>query len=335
MLSTQSIQLRSPLVSATMMEPFRDQVPEHRTSQSLSDREDFVPLLNGSSGKTTFKVKDSRRCKIICRYRWAFVMAAFMALVILSELVRLVLYNDNNSNTNTNNNSPERDPASSNPHAHMASLEHRPQALSPVVGSATMTTQKSQSPHKEEWTEDECTTWPINEDGHWNTTTTNPEPKIMLDSHAPPGGWKKPPGIKVVAVIFYGRRRDVDILDCYLQQNLVHNGGYLDEVRFFEHTANQQDLEYLRRLTTEVKGYKSVDSYNCDYSCMWARLIEDNTIYIKIDDDIVSLLNRIRITRKRTNNTRIASSTSTMMPSPSSSTHASRSNTRSPSQPIL
>lgn len=208
-------------------------------------------------------------------------MAAFMALIILSEVVRLVLYSNSNSN-----NPPKKDPASSNPHAHMANLEHRPQAPTPVVASAK--TQESQSPHKEEWTEDECTTWPVDDDGLWNATTTNSESKIKLDSHAPPGGWKKPPGIKVVAVIFYGRRRDVDILDCYLQQNLVNNGGYFDEVRFFEHTVNHQDLEYLRRLTSEVQGYRTVDPYICDYSCMWAKLVEDDTIYIKIDDDVVS-----------------------------------------------
>ncbi|OTA62769.1 hypothetical protein K449DRAFT_433684 [Hypoxylon sp. EC38] len=34
-----------------------------------------------------------------------------------------------------------------------------------------------------------------------------------------------------------GRKRNVDILDCYLRQNLVSNGGYLDEVSLCAHLA--------------------------------------------------------------------------------------------------
>lgn len=39
-----------------------------------------------------------------------------------------------------------------------------------------------------------------------------------------------PSSTKVVALVFFGRRLYVDLLDCYLRQNLKVNGGLLDEV---------------------------------------------------------------------------------------------------------
>jgi len=54
----------------------------------------------------------------------------------------------------------------------------------------------------------------------------------------PAGGWEKPSGVCIVGVIFYGWRRNVDIIDCYLEQNLAENRDYLDEVRFLLHTNN-------------------------------------------------------------------------------------------------
>jgi hypothetical protein len=42
----------------------------------------------------------------------------------------------------------------------------------------------------------------------------------------------KPEGLKVIALVFFGRVDRISILDCYLRQNLVLNGGWLDEVIF-------------------------------------------------------------------------------------------------------
>lgn len=140
-----------------------------------------------------------------------------------------------------------------------------------------------------------CTTWPVDEDGSYNRSAGHGKhrDKLRLDSHAPVGGWKKPQGIRIVGVIFYGRRRNVDILDCYLQQNLASHGGYLDEVRFLVHTTNQADLDFLDQLVPRTGGYQIVHfSETCqgqNYSCLWESLVEDDTIYIKIDDDIAYL----------------------------------------------
>ncbi|KAH9993913.1 hypothetical protein F4779DRAFT_608400 [Xylariaceae sp. FL0662B] len=134
-----------------------------------------------------------------------------------------------------------------------------------------------------------CTTWPVAADGayksqaHYNSS-------LALRSYGPKGGWKKPAGIKIVALVFYGRKRTVDFLDCYLQQNLAANGGYLDEVQFMVHTEDEDDLKYLDGLVKQRKHYHTVQARVCDdgmYGCIWDSAVDDETIYIKIDDDIV------------------------------------------------
>ncbi|KAI1496971.1 hypothetical protein F5X99DRAFT_424011 [Biscogniauxia marginata] len=147
----------------------------------------------------------------------------------------------------------------------------------------------SQSPEiKAPSVSEECTTWPVhgNETYKFRQTQRN----STLQSFAPRGGWKKPAGINVKALIFYGRRRTVDFLDCYLTRNLVDNGGYLDEVWFMLHTDNQEDLAYLDRLVSQRRRYRIVNPGECQgssYGCIWDPVVEDDTIYIKIDDDIV------------------------------------------------
>lgn len=137
----------------------------------------------------------------------------------------------------------------------------------------------------------QCTTWPVV--GSKDNYKSGPhKSNLALQSFAPPGGWKKPDGIAVKALIFYGRKRTVDFLDCYLQQNLAVNGGYLDEVWFMVHTKTDEDLVYLNELIERRRPqYKVVVPGDCEgfnFACMWNPVVEDDTIFIKIDDDIVS-----------------------------------------------
>ncbi|KAI1135437.1 hypothetical protein F5Y05DRAFT_421396 [Hypoxylon sp. FL0543] len=141
-------------------------------------------------------------------------------------------------------------------------------------------------PSKEKY----CTTWPVDAEGEYNLQKVDRTRKYKLDSIAPKGGWKKPKGIKVVGMVFYGRKRYVDLLDCYLQQNLASNGGYLDEVWIMAHTKNEDDIAWAEDLVRRIPEYKIVGKDVCvgkTYSCMWNYAVEDKTIYIKIDDDIV------------------------------------------------
>ncbi|KAH7038236.1 uncharacterized protein B0I36DRAFT_359824 [Microdochium trichocladiopsis] len=138
---------------------------------------------------------------------------------------------------------------------------------------------------------DFCTTWPVDEMGGYKPKAIHGDQRHKLSSHAPAGGWKKPTGFKIIAMVFYGRKRNVDILDCYLRQNLASNGGYLDEIRFMVKTTNEDDIEWLRAFVKTVEGYKYQDLDLCTtqqgYGCIWEYADEDDTLYIKIDDDIL------------------------------------------------
>lgn len=142
----------------------------------------------------------------------------------------------------------------------------------------------------------------------------NANPKItQLDRHIQEikqiAEWTPPPGMKVVALIFYGRRRFVSILDCYLkvrtpnalkfcakctadtkmQRNLAVNGGLLDEVVFVAKTEVQEDLDFLDELLASEPKYYSVHRVNStggDYSKMYS-VCERGNVYVKIDDDIL------------------------------------------------
>ncbi|KAI1318872.1 hypothetical protein F5Y16DRAFT_111832 [Xylariaceae sp. FL0255] len=137
-----------------------------------------------------------------------------------------------------------------------------------------------------------CTTWPVGENGVYEPkrTSKTAADSLKLQSFAPRGGWTKPANVTVKGLIFYGRMRTVDILDCHLQQNLAANGGMLDEVWFLLHTDNQGDLKWLKELVEKRPQYKIIKSGDCvgfNYGCIWDPIIENDTIYVKIDDDIV------------------------------------------------
>ncbi|KAI0875306.1 hypothetical protein GGS24DRAFT_515627 [Hypoxylon argillaceum] len=137
-----------------------------------------------------------------------------------------------------------------------------------------------------------CTTWPVDKDGNYDLSAHDRSSQVEPYSIAPQGGWKKPEGVKIVAMVFFGRKRYVDILDCYLQQNLASNGGYLDEVWFMMHTKEKEDIEWLKRLVINNQDYKIIGQEDCSannfkYGCLWKFATGDNTIYIKLDDDII------------------------------------------------
>ncbi|KAF5016533.1 hypothetical protein F66182_11758, partial [Fusarium sp. NRRL 66182] len=99
----------------------------------------------------------------------------------------------------------------------------------------------------------------------------------------------KPEGLRVVGIIFYGRRDRSSILECYLRQNLVSSGGWLDEVIFAANTDNKEDLAWLDRVANASGGdYKVVRMEEKGYGNVYeASFKERNTIYVKIDDDVV------------------------------------------------
>ncbi|KFA46078.1 hypothetical protein S40293_07747 [Stachybotrys chartarum IBT 40293] len=92
----------------------------------------------------------------------------------------------------------------------------------------------------------------------------------------------------IMGLVFYGRRTTVSILDCYLRRNLVKNGGMLDGVIFLVRTKDSADLAVLDRMLEEEPDYVqwSVDLKHDGFATSY-ELIEDDVLYIKMDDDIV------------------------------------------------
>ena len=58
----------------------------------------------------------------------------------------------------------------------------------------------------------------------------------------------KPAGIEIIAAVMYSRRDRTTILDCYLQRNLVANGGFFDKVIFVPETGAEEQLDWLSAL---------------------------------------------------------------------------------------
>ncbi|KAK5047167.1 hypothetical protein LTR84_007110 [Exophiala bonariae] len=98
---------------------------------------------------------------------------------------------------------------------------------------------------------------------------------------------------KIVGMVFAGRKEYVSILDCYLQRNLVRNGGWLDEIMFIMHVNRTQDIVYLHDLTDNVPEYTLHEIYGEEeednrkpFSEAY-KLCKPGTLYVKIDDDLL------------------------------------------------
>lgn len=92
----------------------------------------------------------------------------------------------------------------------------------------------------------------------------------------------------VTALVFYGRKRYMEILSKYLISNLKINGGVLDQVKFAVKTNNQTDLEYLNELIEKYP--KQFLRYNFtvqDRFTLFYKILDDDEYVFKIDDDVV------------------------------------------------
>ena len=105
--------------------------------------------------------------------------------------------------------------------------------------------------------------------------------------HSELSPWKKPKDFKIIGLIFFGRQRTVEILDCYLKRNLVANGGFLDEVLWVANTNNEDDLKYLDHLVQTSKYYRNLTLIDLGYDSVWEHAVDDKNMFIKIDDDMV------------------------------------------------
>ncbi|KAH7459371.1 hypothetical protein FOMA001_g20042 [Fusarium oxysporum f. sp. matthiolae] len=116
--------------------------------------------------------------------------------------------------------------------------------------------------------------------------------EVMALTKAPPlKPLVKPEGVIVSGFVFYGRKSRVSSMRCYLERNLVDNGGWLDEVLWVANTENEGDLHYLDEIIAsnptrykKIIPEKPLSTYT--YYKAW-QLLERGKYYVKIDDDIL------------------------------------------------
>ena len=100
---------------------------------------------------------------------------------------------------------------------------------------------------------------------------------------------------KIVVVTPAGRKKYMNILLSYIlkQKNII------DEYRIWVNTTNLEDLNWFKELNTQYKDFVTLEylpegiipSKNCTIHNFFANTIDKNTIYIRLDDDIVWLEN--------------------------------------------
>jgi len=99
-------------------------------------------------------------------------------------------------------------------------------------------------------------------------------------------------GRRVVSITPYGRRRYVDVL----AQHLLQQRGLIDEHHFWMNTDDRDDIAYARGLAAACPDFFRLVHDSSRYSrkapvpriCLfWQKCDEDDTLYIKFDDDLV------------------------------------------------
>ncbi|KAJ5090438.1 hypothetical protein N7532_009122 [Penicillium argentinense] len=99
------------------------------------------------------------------------------------------------------------------------------------------------------------------------------------------GHFPKPHGFKIVALVPFNNHEHTSILECYLQKNLIHNHGLLDQVVFIPQTNDPTSLEWLNSLVQQTSEY-AISPHGQDMD--W-KITRDNVMYIRIDGDVVYL----------------------------------------------
>ena len=94
-------------------------------------------------------------------------------------------------------------------------------------------------------------------------------------------------GYKVKVLVFAGRRDTMSILFSKIKSDI------LDEVLIGINTKNQNDIEFIDTYLQSDKKFKKVNipqqliGKNDAYYYMFSLLTDEDTIYIKLDDDLI------------------------------------------------
>ena len=89
------------------------------------------------------------------------------------------------------------------------------------------------------------------------------------------------------AIVVFGRKDRVQILEPYLQRNLRRHGGLIDLVHWVVFAAMEEDMAYLAELLSKENDYRYPAVSGRRLAKFYSVCKEPDTIYLKIDDDMV------------------------------------------------
>ena len=95
----------------------------------------------------------------------------------------------------------------------------------------------------------------------------------------------------VVALVSFNSRSRTEILDCYLQQNLVHNDGLIDRVVFSPEIDSKNQLDWLADLVSQTDGYNLI-STSLDSTASWHDGLNDKLIPLPGSEDVGGSIGR-------------------------------------------
>lgn len=94
--------------------------------------------------------------------------------------------------------------------------------------------------------------------------------------------------VRIYALVYYGRRTYMDILNAYLERDLRENGGVLDGVIFAMVKYTMADMNYLASLHNR-NPHSYIIPWHMEgggWDVIWRLADEPGAYYIKIDDDV-------------------------------------------------
>lgn len=132
----------------------------------------------------------------------------------------------------------------------------------------------------------------------WYLSSRPHRPEVVLHHDSPDWSnnngsaaiFRKPEHFRVVAHVMYHSRARTSILECYLQRNLVSQGGFIDQVVFFYETGQEEDKDWLEALVASSSAYHiSKDSRNGNGHALAWEKVRAGTMYIYMSPEVVFL----------------------------------------------
>ncbi|KAJ3290720.1 hypothetical protein HDU79_002982 [Rhizoclosmatium sp. JEL0117] len=105
---------------------------------------------------------------------------------------------------------------------------------------------------------------------------------------------KAKPKLNLNVFVFYGRRQNTAVLERYLRRNSIANGGLVTKVLFvlnLNKIKDNDDVDWINALAAKYPDfYEVTHTPPGDFNQNYAHITAKEDMYIKVDDDVVFIL---------------------------------------------